>query len=141
MSPPDAERAGLGSRPAHQFIRHDNGCVQGSSVLALVPRIPCDLEAELSVLAELAARLYVLRALDDIDESYFYDERHKQIFRAVRSAAVDALLAEDKQYLDHAIRYAEPLHSGSLASFLDCAARRRELFVLERRRLELLGVT
>jgi hypothetical protein len=92
------------------------------------------------VLAELAAPTYVLHALAEITEEHFYDERNKRIYRAVTSRAGETLSDEDNAYLHNAIRYAHPLRAASLASFLDCGERRRELAVLERRRLELLGV-
>lgn len=108
--------------------------------LALVPRVPFDPEAELSVLAELAAPMYVIHALDDITEDYFYDERNRRCFRAVKCARSCTLSTDDSRYLENAVRFAWPLSAESLAAFLDCADRRRELFELERRRLELLGV-
>jgi hypothetical protein len=105
-----------------------------------LPRVPADLEAELSVLAQLADPLYPIRALDNVVPDDFYDHRNRTIFLAIKAGTVPDLPADDLDYLANAVRSAWPLHRASLESFLDCAARRRELFVLEARRLELLGV-
>ncbi len=144
LSPPELrtrKRPAAGG-PAGRSQDHCGGQLQSYSNRRLMaaPRVPHDLEAELSVLAELAAPTYVLHALYAIDADCFYDERHKRIYRAALSTQVDDLSPEDRAYLANAVKYAHPLHAGSLASFLDCADRRRELFVLEHRRLEVLGV-
>jgi hypothetical protein len=118
---------------------HPKGITRGP--LTLLPKVPHDLEAELSVLAELADPTYKIAALADVTADCFYDERMARIFKAISTSASTDLSTDDSHYLQNAVRYAWPLSSRLLESFLDCAAKRRRLFDLERERLALLGVS
>jgi hypothetical protein len=140
VRPPHNDESGPKAAP--KFDDRDDDEHQqrsGSRALALVPRIPFDCEAELAVLAELADPKYRLATLANISTDDFYDHRHRRCFTALRGEA--RLSGDDTEYLQHAVHFAWPLSANLLSSFIDCAARRRELAQLEARRLELLGVT
>jgi hypothetical protein len=102
-----------------------------------VNTLPVDLDAERSVLAELVEPLYRNSALDRIAVDDFADYRHRRILEQLHDG--EPLTVRDAAYLAELCRYAWPLSTQLLDSFLDCAARRRRLLALERERLELLG--
>src|SRR5215216_2106430 len=106
--------------------------------LCLIPTVPFEPEAELSVLAEVAEPLHDYPTLRTVTAEMFYDGRHRAIVWALER--FDELRAEDADYLTSAIRYAFPLTAGVLASFFETAKKRQRLYELERERLELLGV-
>jgi hypothetical protein len=99
-------------------------------------RLPQDLEAEQSVLAELAQPLHHVAALGLITVDDFADHRHRRIFEQLADDVT--VRADDQAYLDELVAHAFPLTMGLLTAFLDVARRRRRLLALERERLELL---
>lgn len=134
-----AERAGLGSRPARRIIRDDDR-YDGTTtrVLSLVPRVPYEPEAELSVLAELVEPLHDGCLLAGLTADDFYDPRHRRIAAAVLAGREPE--PGDAAYVQHLARFAFPLTVQGWSAFTDAARKRARLLELERERCELLGV-
>lgn len=101
------------------------------------PRMPADPEAEHSVLAELVRPLHGHLRVEAIDVDDFYDPRHQRLFRRLRGD--DVIVGHgDDGYLRHAVASAWPLTEALLASFRECAAKRRRIVELEAEREALL---
>lgn len=105
----------------------------------MTARLPFDADTEASVLAELADPLHDDGSLrETITADQFFDRRNARIFDAV---LVDVILLSDsdRRYLANVVRFAFPVVAGTVARFVDLAARRRRLVELEAERDALLS--